>query len=186
MRRQTILLAAALAIATPSTAFTESRGAARETAIQHPQGATTPDRLILRIEDAKTSSSIAPINEAALLAELAEAHKRRDAAASDAAERPDTRTNERAPSGGDAATTASPIPTPSADSMASETSGFTAHHGVLPTNEYFEDRERVSLKLAPVTTPSHRDGDWETLRLDETVDGADVSGVAVGLSFKLN
>jgi hypothetical protein len=44
----------------------------------------------------------------------------------------------------------------------------------------------VSLNVVPVTAQRHRDGDWETLRADDTADDAEVSGVAVGLSFKLN
>jgi hypothetical protein len=183
MRRQTILLAAALAVTTPSAALTESRSVARQAALatQHKESPAPPDRLILRIEDAKTASpSVAPVAEAALLAQLAEAHKSRHAAMSAAAQRFDTRTNARARSQGDATAAE-----PSADSAARET-GFAAHHGLSPEQEFPEDRERVSLKLAPVTVQSRRDGDWETLRLDDTVDGGDVAGVAVGLSFKLN
>lgn len=189
MRRQTFLLAAALAVTAPNAALTESRTAARDTAraIDSPESATAPDRLILKTEDATTAaSSLAPVDEAALLFELAEAHKLRQAVAGEAAPRLDMRTNARAPAGADAAPTASPAATAGGADAVAETRGFTAHHGLSPADAFPEQRNRVSLELAPVTAPTHRDGDRPTPHPDDAPHGADVSGVAVGLSFKLN
>jgi hypothetical protein len=190
MRRQTILLAAALAVATPGAALTEGRNAAREAAraIQTPQRPTPQDRFVLKIDDAKAaSSSIGPVDDASLVFQLAEARKRRHAVASGTSQRLDIDTNAGAPSPGDAATAASsPAKQGGADSAALETAGFKAHQGVSSAHEFAEEREPVSLNVVPVTAQRHRDGDWETLRADDTADDAEVSGVAVGLSFKLN
>ena len=190
MRRQTILLAAALAVATPGAALTEGRNAAREAAraVQEPQHPTPPDRLVLKIDDAKAaSSSLAPVDDASLEFQLAEARKLRHAVASDTSQRLDIDTNARAPSPGDAATaTSSPAKLDGADSAALESAGFKAHQGVSSAHEFAEDREPVSLNVVPVTAQRHRDGEWETLRADDSADGAEVSGVAVGLSFTLN
>jgi hypothetical protein len=78
MRRQTILLAAALGVATPAAAITNNRSDVRTLtqATHDPAAPTARDRLILKLKDVKAgASSIAPLDEASLLDGLAEARK---------------------------------------------------------------------------------------------------------------
>jgi hypothetical protein len=180
MRRQTIFLAAALAVAMPSTAaITQNRSDARNavTASRDPSAATARDRLILKIKDARAASySIAPTDDASMLFGLEEARAPREAGPETAVPLPSAGTKPFAPMPGRARFTALDM------------EGFAPHVGLAPVYAFEESRVgRVSLNVGPVSTTSYRDGDAQlSPRPGDGTYGSEVSGVAVGFSFKLN
>ena len=173
MRRQTILLAAALAVAMPATAaISQNRNEA--TASRHPASPTGRDRLILMIKDAKTAAfSIAPSDEATTFGLAKTPAPDVAPAAADPA-----------PQLGAEMKPFAAVAEDRADFTAPDMSGYAQHVRLAPVYAFEEPRiGNVSLNVGPVLTTSYREGE---ARPGGEVYGTGFSGVAVGLSFKLN
>jgi len=174
MRRQTILLAAALGVAMPATAaISQNRNAV--SASRHPSSPTGRDRLILLLAEARqASSSIASADETTTFG-LAPREVAPEAA--DLAPQIEVEVKPFAPMAEHGARFAAP-----------DMTGYAPHIGLAPVYAFEEPQiGRVSLNVGPVATTSYRDGDARLApRADAEIYGTDVSGVAVGFSFKLN
>ena len=178
MRRQTILLAAALAVSMPATAAISKNGdGVSET--RHPSSPTGRDRLILMIQEARqVPASVAAVDEAATFG-LKRAEPPREV---------EPEAVESAPLAEPAVKPFAPAVPLGANFATPDMTGYAPHVGLAPVFAFEETRiGRVSLNVGPVETTSYREGEVRLApRPGDDVYGAEVSGMAVGLSFKLN